>query len=79
MAIGLFASGFPNALVNFCIVTSIKMVRNTGVLFMFDFVMVILGYGLSVFLYHESQSMICNGGILLILGGISGTLYYKRT
>ena len=78
MVTGLLLSGLPSSLVTFCFIKSIKMVKDTGVLFLFDFLVVAFGYILSVVLYNETQNIFCNGGISLMFIGILGTFYYKR-
>ena len=76
--LGFWGSGLPSSLVTFCFIKSIKMVKDTGVLFLFDFLVVAFGYILSVVLYNETQNIFCNGGISLMFIGILGTFYYKR-
>lgn len=50
---------------------AITMTKNTGVLTMFMFVGVIVGYMISVFKYNEAINPICIIGTVLIIYGLS--------
>ena len=47
------------------------MTKNTGVLTMFGFVSVIVGYVVSVFKYNEAINPVCIFGAVFILIGLS--------
>lgn len=54
------------------------MTKNTGVLTMFVFVGVIVGYFISVFKYNEAINPICIVGALFIILGLSRIVFKDK-
>ena len=70
--------GLPALLSMHFLLIGIKMVKNTGILTMFGFINVIWGYLMSVYIYHESQNVICIVGVLMIMVGLFNSTYFKN-
>ena len=62
----------PTALTNYLYTIALKKVKNTGLLLIVSFSMVIMGYMMSIFFYNESQNPICTMGVVMIVG------YYSK-
>ena len=58
---------------------AITITRNTGVLTMFMFVGVIVGYLISVLRYNEEINPICTIGSILIIIGLSKIVLKEKT
>jgi len=69
--IALFASGLLITIAQITFIGATTMTKNTGVLTMFMFVGVIVGYLVSVFKYNEAINPICTAGAALIVFGLS--------
>lgn len=69
--ISLFASGLVITIAQITFIGATTMTKNTGVLTMFMFVGVIVGYLVSVFKYNEAINPICTAGAALIIFGLS--------
>lgn len=70
-------TGLPTALTVLIHITAVKMTTKTGILFIFNFSNVALGYVMSIFYYHESQNPICTVGVISIMAGVLYAVYHK--
>ncbi len=77
--IGIFMGGFVIAFAQITFIGAMTMTKNTGVLAMFLFVGVIVGYLVSVFKYNEAINPICTIGALLIIFGLSKIVFKDKT
>ena len=73
----LIFTGIPNTIAVITNIMAIKLTKNSGVLTIVTFSRVILGYFTSVFIYHESQNPICLIGVVLVVLGVSKTIFDK--
>ena len=69
--ISFFVSGIVITIAQITFIGATTMTKNTGVLTMFMFVGVIVGYLVSVFKYNEAINPICTAGAILIIFGLS--------
>lgn len=69
--IAFFVSGLVVTFSQIGFIGATTMTKNTGVLTMFMFVGVIVGYFVSIFKYNEPLNPICTIGTILIVLGLS--------
>ena len=70
MLIGILVQGIPMIVVGFFHMKAVQMTKNTGVLTMINFSMVLMGYFLSLFLYDETQNPVSLLGTAAIFFGV---------
>ena len=75
--LGLIFTGVPNTIAVITNITAVQLTKNSGVLTIVTFSRVIMGYFMSVFVYHESQNPICLIGVILVVAGVSKTIFDK--
>lgn len=67
---GIIAGGIVMALSQITFIGATTMTKNTGILTMFGFVSVFVGYIVSVFKYNEAVNPVCIFGAGFILLGL---------
>ena len=78
LALGLVLSGIPSALCQLFLIGSLMLSPNTGILTLTHFTNIIWAYLLSMLRYNEEQNIFCSIGVVLIVGGVSKTLFSKK-
>ena len=79
LIMNIFVGGFFMAISQIIFIGAITITRNTGVLTMFMFVSVIVGYLISVLRYNEEINPICTIGSILIIIGLSKIVLKEKT
>jgi drug/metabolite transporter (DMT)-like permease len=66
----LFLSGLPMTLAQLCVLYSLLLTRNYGMLTPFQFSTIIVGYLVSVLRYDEEVNILCATGAIAIIVGV---------
>ena len=70
-------SGSLTAITANTIITATSMVKNTGTITILIFANVVVGYFISLFVYKESQNLICLLGVVFIVVGVSKAIFQR--
>ena len=76
--LALFLSGIPSVVSVLANVTALKMTKNSGALTIIGFSRVVMGYLVSLLAYNEVQNPVCTLGVVLVVFGVSATIYFKE-
>jgi uncharacterized membrane protein len=67
-------TGLPCFIVQILVIAALTMTKQTGVMSLMGFSMVLVSYLISIFRYHETPNLICFIGIMLVIGGCARTI-----
>lgn len=71
-------TGIPSFIVQILGISSLNMTKQTGMLSMMSFSMVIVSYLISIFRYNETPNLFSTIGILLVIFGVGKTVINKE-
>jgi drug/metabolite transporter (DMT)-like permease len=70
--------GIPSTFSSFCFIGAITISKQTGILTLFQFISVIIGYFVSIFRYNESLNILCIIGTIFLLIGLFKAVLNKE-